>query len=229
MGKTILYTCPICGKQYVSPMVMADCAKACARKLEYEQNKEREKQAKLNELQKVINSAYVALQKAIADYEAVGGEKDYVVSLRTRESKGDQVIGFKFGDNKDWTPVKEWFTVPDNVKIEFVDNFDNKSINEKLDKVYKAQHLSKDDNSLEDFLKTALNLDDVAPKKAKPKSAAQNRGVDYEKELKRILKSGDDKALDEYITKMVDDLADSFSKLTPSEKALFSAFFGSLM
>lgn len=97
------YTCPICGKSYLSPIDMAKCATKCADNIE---NSRAVKEAEME-----VKDAYTKLLNAIANYQNVGGKNKYEASLKIGSAASCRVYGDTFTKDVNL----------DNAKVTFAD------------------------------------------------------------------------------------------------------------
>lgn len=97
------YTCPICGKNYLSPVDMAKCATKCANGIE---NSRAVKEAEME-----VKDAYTKLLYAITNYEKVGGKNKYEASLKIGSSASCRIYGDTFTKDVNL----------DNAKVTFAD------------------------------------------------------------------------------------------------------------
>lgn len=97
------YTCPICGKSYLSPADMAKCATKCADNIE---NSRAVKEAEME-----VKDAYTKLLNAIANYQNVGGKNKYEASLKIGSAASCRVYGDTFTKDVNL----------DNAKVTFAD------------------------------------------------------------------------------------------------------------
>lgn len=127
------YTCPICGKRYLSPVDMAKCATKCANDIE---NSRAVKEAEME-----VKDAYTKLLNAIANYQNVGGKNKYEASLKIGSAASCRIYGDTFTKDVNL----------DNAKVTFADASPFKGKTNKVDKFT---------SDLEEFCKKNCNISD---------------------------------------------------------------------
>ena len=130
------YTCPICGKRYLSPVDMAKCATKCANDIE---NSRAVKEAEME-----VKDAYTKLLNAIANYQNVGGKNKYEASLKIGSAASCRIYGDTFTKDVNL----------DNAKVTFAEATPFKG---KTDKVNRVDKFTSD---LEEFCKKNCNISD---------------------------------------------------------------------
>lgn len=129
------YTCPICGKSYLSPIDMAKCATKCADNIE---NSRAVKEAEME-----VKDAYTKLLNAIANYQNVGGKNKYEASLKIGSVASCRIYGDTFTKDVNL----------DNAKVTFADAPFKSKVN-------KANNVDKFTSDLEEFCKKNCNISD---------------------------------------------------------------------
>lgn len=129
------YTCPICGKSYLSPVDMAKCATKCADNIE---NSRAVKEAEME-----VKDAYTKLLNAIANYQNIGGKNKYEASLKIGSAASCRVYGDTFTKDVNL----------DNAKVTFADAPFKSKVN-------KANNVDKFTSDLEEFCKKNCNISD---------------------------------------------------------------------
>ena len=131
MENRTIYKCPICGARYESADAVANCVAKCAKKIKDSENKIRDEE--IEKAKKKILGCYDSLIEAIKRYDELGGKEKFNLSFSHSDSKNSSYYIDKNGNRVDFDL--------DNAKISFKDfNFKKK------------------DNSLEDFCREALGI-----------------------------------------------------------------------